>query len=118
MRSERGCGNPFSVHRDSRYTSELAVQRDSACNETDRKKISFSDVNPASRGRWIRRSHGKQTFYKPVDTKKRAWIVVVQGVAPATLASTLKLYACVESPRLARLCAAITAGVRAVEVRA
>jgi multidrug resistance efflux pump len=52
----------------------------------------------------------------PIESREKAWIVEVETVSPGPATPTLALYGRVESPRLARLSAAITADVRSVEV--
>ncbi len=53
----------------------------------------------------------------PVQAQEQSWVVAVQSALPQAVAPTLALFGRVESPRAAKLTAALSADVRAVPVR-
>ena len=53
---------------------------------------------------------------EPLQAQERAWPVAVAEIRPGTVTPQLVLFARVESPRTAKLSAAVTADVRAVDV--
>lgn len=53
---------------------------------------------------------------RPLAVEEKAWIVAVEPAHPATFAPTMSLFGRIDSPRVARLSAAITADVIGVEV--